>query len=319
MLGFIAAFGANKEEKSLDLYQCLRGRFLQFCAARAMGQREVEAVMTYSSLMVHLDLYQSNDARLHVAGDLAEQFDARLIGIAGCQPQPSVYASGSFAQSLVAKLRAEAEEKLSALEQRFHAAFQNRIKDIEWRTSFAPPVDFIAHEARSADLVITGADRGGALLDPLWRLDPCELVIKLGRPMFVVPPEVDRLKLSSIVVGWKDTREARRAIVDSLPLLQKAKEVTVVELIENDEDRVAAGRRVFDVAAWLGRHRVDACHMVPTLRGNAVEQLATQASEIGADVIVAGAYGHTRLREWIFGGVTSDLITRATRCALLSH
>jgi len=269
--------------------------------------------------MVHLDLHQPNDARLHVAGDLAEQFDAKLIGIASCQPKPSVYADGAFAQELVQKLQREAGEKLIALEHLFKTAFQNRIEDIEWRTSFASPTDYVAREARSADLVITGSNRGGAFLDPMWRPDPSELVMNLGRPMMVVPPEVDRMKLSSVVVGWKDTREARRAVVDALPLLQKAREVTVVEIIENDDDRSGAGRRVSDVVAWLGRHQVDACHMVPTHRGNAVEQLATHASDIGADIIVAGAYGHTRLREWVFGGVTNDLITTSRHCSLLSH
>jgi nucleotide-binding universal stress UspA family protein len=275
--------------------------------------------MTYSTVMVHLDLDEPNDARLHVAGDLAEQFDAKLIGIACCQPQPSVYAEGAFAQSLVRQLEAEANEKLQKLEQRFRTAYQNRIENVEWRHAYAVPADFVAHEARAADLVITGADRVGGLSDPLWRLDPSELVMKLGRPMMVVPPEVDRLKLSSVVVGWKDTREARRAVVDALPLLQKAKEVTVVEIIENDGDRAAAGRRVADVAAWLGRHQVDASHMVPNHRGDAVEQLIRHASDIEADMIVAGAYGHTRMREWIFGGVTRDLITQSKHCSLLSH
>jgi nucleotide-binding universal stress UspA family protein len=275
--------------------------------------------MTYSTVMVHLDLDESNDARLHIAGDLAEQFDAKLIGIAACKPQPSVYADGPLAQSLVRQLEAEANEKLNKLEQRFRTACQNRIEGVEWRRAYAVPVDFLAHEARAADIVITGADRVGGLSDPSWRLDPSELVMKLGRPMMVVPPEVDRLKLASVVVGWKDTREARRAVVDALPLLQRAKEVTVVEIIENDGDRAAAGRRVADVAAWLGRHQVDACHMVPNHRGDAVEQLIRHASDIEADMIVAGAYGHTRMREWIFGGVTRDLITKTNCCSVLSH
>ena len=275
--------------------------------------------MTYSTVMVHLDLYQSNDARLHVAGDLAEQFGAKLIGIASCQPQPSVYADGSFAQGLVEQLRDEAEEKLSVIEQRFKNTFQNRINDVEWRSAFAVPTDFVAQEARSADIVITGADRVGGLGDPSWRLDPSELVLKLGRPMLVVPPEVDRLKLARIVVGWKDTREARRAVVDALPLLQKAKEVTVVEMIARDEARPESVRRVADVAAWLARHNVDANYLVPNHRGDAVEQLIRHASDIEADMIVAGAYGHTRMREWIFGGVTRDLITQSKHCSLLSH
>jgi len=275
--------------------------------------------MSYSSVMVHLDLNVTNDARLHVAGDLAEKFDSKLIGIACCQPQPSVYANGGFAQKLVRELEAEANEKLADLERRFRAACQNRIKNIEWRSAYSVPASYVAREARAADLVITGADRIGGLSNPLWRLDPGELVMNLGRPMMIVPPEVDRLKLSSVVVGWKDTREARRAVVDALPLLQRAKEVTVVEMIENDEDRHAAARRVSDVAAWLGRHNVDACHMVPNLQGNAVEQLASHVSDIGVDVIVAGAFGHTRLREWVFGGVTDDLITRSKICSVLSH
>jgi nucleotide-binding universal stress UspA family protein len=275
--------------------------------------------MTYSTVMVHLDLDEPNDARLHVAGDLAEQFEAKLIGIACCKPQPSVYAEGALAQSLVRQLEAEADEKLQKLEQRFRTACQNRIEDVEWRRAYAMPVDYVAHEARAADIVITGADRIGGLSDPLWRLDPSELVMKLGRPMMVVPPEVDRLKLTSVVIGWKDTREARRAVVDALPLLRRAKEVTVVEMIAADGDRAAAGRRVADVAAWLGRHQVDACHMVPNHRGDAVEQLIRHASDIEADMIVAGAYGHTRMREWIFGGVTRDLITKTDRCSVLSH
>jgi nucleotide-binding universal stress UspA family protein len=275
--------------------------------------------MTYSTVMVHLDLDESNDARLHVAGDLAEKFDAKLIGIACCQPQPSVYADGVLAQGLVRQLEAEANEKLQKLEQRFRTACQNRVEGIEWRRAYGMPADYVAHEARSADIVVTGANRMGGLSDPLWRLDPSELVMKLGRPMMVVPPEVDRLKLASVVVGWKDTREARRAVVDALPLLQKAKEVTVVEMIANDGDRTEAGRRVADVAAWLGRHQVDASHMVPNHRGDAVEQLIRHASDIEADMIVAGAYGHTRMREWIFGGVTRDLITQSRHCSVLSH
>jgi len=275
--------------------------------------------MTYSSVMVHLDLDESNDARLHVAGDLAEQFDAKLIGIAGCQPQPSVYADGILAQRFVRELEAEANEKLIRLEQRFRNAYQNRISNIEWRRAYGVPADFVAREARAANLVITGADRVGGFSDPLWRLDPSELVMKLGRPMMVVPPEADRLSLASVVVGWKDTREAQRATLDALPLLQKAKEVTVVEIIPDDGDRSAASRRVANVAAWLSRQQVDAYHKVAIHRGDAVEQLLHHASDIGADIIVAGAYGHTRVRERIFGGVTRDLITKSDRCAVLSH
>jgi nucleotide-binding universal stress UspA family protein len=181
----------------------------------------------------------------------------------------------------------------------------------------AQPTEYVACEARAADLVITGSNRDGILLDPMRQVDPSALVMQVGRPVFVVPPEAEYLKLSNMLVAWKDTREARRAVSDALPLLHRAKYVEVVEVVEGDADRSAAEARVNDVAAWLGRHAV-------TARGRTIH--ATRESERldalweeGADLVVAGAYGHTRLQEWVFGGVTRNLLTRSRRCSLLSH
>lgn len=274
--------------------------------------------MSYATIMVHLDLNRGNDAPVHVACELADLFGAGLVGITACQPEPVAYAEGAVAQSLVAKLRTEAEEKIAVIQERFQSATQGRGKGSQFRSGFGVPAEFIAREARAADLLVTGSEIG-AFPDPLWRVDPSELVMQLGRPILVVPAEVTRLRLGHVVVAWKDTREARRAVADALPLLHKAKEVTVMEIAESDDDRSAATRRVSDVVGWLAEHGVTASNKVPTRRGNAVEQLAEQAGEIGADLIVAGAYGHTRLREWIFGGVTRDLIRQAHRCAFLSH
>ena len=276
--------------------------------------------MTYSTVMVHLDLDQSNDARLQVAGDLAEQFNSKLIGIACCQPQPTVYADGAFAQSLVKQLEAEADEKLKKLEQRFRTAFQNRIKDIEWRRAFAVPVEYVAHEARAADLVITGADRVGGLADPLWRLDPSELVMKLGRPMMVVPPEVDRLKLSER--GRRLEGHARS------PPCRGRRAAAVAKGEGSDRGRdhrerrgssrlPATGSPTSPLGSagirWMPATWCRTCGAMPS------SSSIRHASDIEADMIVAGAYGHTRMREWIFGGVTRDLITQSRRCSLLSH
>jgi hypothetical protein len=144
--------------------------------------------MSYSTLMVHLELERSNDARLRIAGDLAEQFDARLIGIAACDPEPTHYAGGAFAQGLVKRERAEITKKMAETEEHFRAALQKRAQNIEWRCAMARPTDYVAREARSADLVITGASREAVLLDPLRRLDPSDLLMQAGRPIFIVPP-----------------------------------------------------------------------------------------------------------------------------------
>jgi len=98
-----------------------------------------EKTMTFSTLMVHLDLEHSNDARLRIAVDLAEQFDAKLIGIAAADPQPAHYASGDFAQGLVAHERSEIKKQIAEAEDRFRSAVHQRARDVEWRSAMERP------------------------------------------------------------------------------------------------------------------------------------------------------------------------------------
>jgi nucleotide-binding universal stress UspA family protein len=274
--------------------------------------------MTYSTLMVHLELERSNDARLQIAGELAEQFDASLIGVAAAETLHGPYfADGAFAQGVVAQDRAEINKRFREVEARFRGALQKRAAKLEWRCAVDIPTGYVVREARAADLVITGADRDRVFPDTLRELSPSDLVLQAGRPIFVVPPEAERLALNRVLVAWKDAREARRAVRDAVPLLRKAKEVRVVEVVESENYRAAAQYRVDDVAAWLARKGIRASATVSV--GDAAAQLQVVAAEIGASLIVAGAYGHTRLGERVFGGVTRDLFARSNRCALLAH
>jgi nucleotide-binding universal stress UspA family protein len=93
----------------------------------------------------------------------------------------------------------------------------------------------------------------------------------------------------------------------------------VVEVVEDSTRREEARARVDDVVAWLARHDVVAFAVVTDTDAHAANQLELVAKETGSDLVVAGAYGHSRLREWAFGGVTRDLLTRSTRCSLLPH
>jgi nucleotide-binding universal stress UspA family protein len=273
--------------------------------------------MTFSTLMVHLDLEQPNDARLQIAGDLAEQFNAKVIGITAATPQPPYYADGSVARGFVEHERIELKKRIDEAEACFRAAVNGRSREVEWRSALERPNDFLAREARAADVIIAGSDREGALVDRLRQLDPSDLVMVAGRPLFLVPPEAEYLKLDKVLVAWKDTREARRAVVDALPLLHKAKDITVMELVQGDTSRDAARARVDDVVAWLKRHDILAFPKVMHA-ANEVEQI-DRIWKAEADLVVAGAYGHARLREWVLGGVTRNLITRSQRCSFLAH
>jgi nucleotide-binding universal stress UspA family protein len=139
--------------------------------------------------------------------------------------------------------------------------------------------------------------------------------MQAGRPVLVMPAESQSIIFDNVLVAWKNTREARRAVLDALPLLQNAKDVTVVEILEHDDDKSAMD----DVIGWLGGHAVKATGLVRFAADSVSAQLDLIATDAGADILVAGAYGHTRLGEWVFGGVTHDRLTRSKRCSLLSH
>lgn len=274
--------------------------------------------MTYKTLMLHLDLDHPNDARIKIAADLAERFSAGVIGITACLDFPTAFADGYTASLLIEQERADTERRMTEAEERFRAELRDRAKFVEWRSAIAQPGAYVAAEARAADLVILGTNRRHEIVDPSRSIDPGEFVNWVGRPVLMVPQEVERLEAKTIVVAWKDTREARRAVWDALPFLQMCDKAIVVE-IDESKDPTAAQTRVNDVVAWLQRHDVKATSTVPPLVDAPATQLDTLAWEEGADLIVAGAYGHSRFREWILGGVTRDLITRTPRCTLLAH
>ena len=276
--------------------------------------------MTYKTVMVGLALGQPNDARLEVAAQLAKWFGARVIGVAGAEFSPPLYfTEGEPAQRLIDQGWAAVKNRLKELEGGFRAAMQNRAVEVEWRCGEDFPTRFIVRQARASDIIVVGEDARCGLADPFVQVNPSDLVMQVGRPLLVVPESCSWLDLRSVLVAWKDTTEARRAVNDALPLLHKSTEITIVEIVEDEADRAAALLRVEDVAAWLSRHGVRASQQVPGQCGDAAAQLEQVASDVGAGVVIAGAYGHSRLSEWILGGVTRRLINPAIRCSLLSH
>src|SRR5229473_7946236 len=276
--------------------------------------------MTYTTVMVGLSIDQPNEGRLEIAGQLAERFGARVIGITAAELSPPLYfTSGEQAQKLLDQGRAAIKNRVAEVESEFRAAMQNRVTEVEWRCAEDFPSRYIVQQARASDIIVVGEAGRGTIADPFVQVSPSDLVMQAGRPLLVVPDACNWLDLRSVLVAWKDTAEARRAVSDALPLLRKSTEVTVVEIVEDEADRATAGSRVRDVVAWLSRHGVRASEQIPEQRGDAVTQLERIASDVGAGVVIAGAYGHSRLSEWIFGGVTRRLINPTNRCALLSH
>jgi nucleotide-binding universal stress UspA family protein len=229
-------------------------------------------------------------------------------------PDPSGF--GQSAQVLALQEQAT-QKSLAAAEATFRAVVQ-QAGAAEWRGAFGFPAEHVARNARAADLVVIGGKPG--FDDDYLFLDPGELVLRAGRPALVVPPNLAEFPLGSpALVAWKDTREARRALADAVPLLCKASTVSVIGVCSDDE-RQSEQAGLMDVAAFLRRHgaNVEAVKAEPS-DGDAAKTLLGLARRQDAGLLVLGAYGHSRLAEWVFGGVTRALLRDAPICCLMSH
>jgi len=272
------------------------------------------------TILVHVDDGPDARSRVDLARDLADRTGARLIGAAAAQPVIPVYAP--FADGLVTiqpEVMKAAQAQIDRTVGDAKAVFDEAVSghaNVEWRASSSQAAEgFIARQARAADLLVVGRRGAADSLDPILGLFPADVIMGAGRPVLVTPPKTERLLAKRILVAWKDAREARRAVADALPLLRLADDVFVASVAsEGDTDSAA------DVVAALIRSGVPARALVEdTGRLSAGDALIETTRRAGADLIVAGAFGHSRTREWVFGGVTRDLLDHAPVCCLFSH
>jgi nucleotide-binding universal stress UspA family protein len=274
--------------------------------------------MSYATLMVHVDADAELSGRVRVAADLAERFRAHLIGVAGWGQMALFQSEETLSQS--APKQPHLQDMMRSLDlkgQEFLAAVESSDRRAEWRSSLDVPTEVVAREARAADLVIIGNARTSN--NPFLALDPGSLLLKVGRPVLVVPNRVNSLAPRRVAIAWKDVREARRAVQDALPFLRQAESVMIIEAAEGDEITQSL-HRVRDVAAYLSRHRVDIiAERVRPDEVGVTETLLRFIHDENIHLIVAGAYGHSRMGEWAFGGATRGLLAESPICCLFSH
>jgi nucleotide-binding universal stress UspA family protein len=269
-----------------------------------------------TTMMVHVDVARDCEQRIQLALALADRFQAILIGVAGLTLRPAFAAGGVVVyHELTEDDCRTASARLDDIGRRFRLKGQH-LKQVEWRSALELPYELVSREARAADLIIVGARHTGGNLHDL--VDPGVILLRAGRPVLVVPAVVAPSQLHRVVVAWKDTRECRRAVHDALPFLQRANEVLILGIDEGQPE--TAKPHLPDVAAYLRRHGVAAVREVwRQARGPVAAELLNLVRNENADLIVAGGYGHSRLGEWIFGGVTHELLASSPVCCLLSH
>jgi nucleotide-binding universal stress UspA family protein len=271
------------------------------------------------TILVHVQAGLSAAPRLRTAVALAGRLEATLFGLAAetIPPLGAMDPTGLMEGAWYVEMREQVQRNLELARETFREAAKGLRTDFAWIEDM--PAQAIARAARSADLILAG---GQPLSegDRYRNCDAAEVMLRAGRPVLVAPPEGGDLAATAVIVAWKDSRESRRALADALPFLTRAESVHVVEVCAAQDDVADAQRRARVVVAGLERHDVKAhARAVVAPPERVAAELNIAAEAIGADLIVAGGYGHTRFGEWVFGGVTRDLLRQPDRFVLLSH
>lgn len=276
--------------------------------------------MTYASLLVAVDDGPASDGRLELACDLTLAFGAHLTGLCAGYMAPPLYdplAGGAMLGELMTWYRDAAGAEVEQARVRFREIVDARAIAGDWQGEIGHPATIVSAAARRADLVILGARKARA---PSVGPDVADVLMACGRPVLVVPPTRLRNPVGEpALIAWNDRREARVAVASALPLLRQASAVTVCAVTSTvDDPSTTAG--LADVVTWLGRHGIAAEAVVaPPGDASTGRQILEEALTRKAGVIVAGGYGHARLREWALGGVTRDLISESPICLCLAH
>jgi len=272
----------------------------------------------YKTILVYVDTVSGAAERVLLSVDVARHFNAKLLGITAALPSPPVatITTGVVdAGILLESEREQIDEDFKSAEQQFRAVTASAGLTIEWRAVAEFPTLALANTASAADLVIIGSERRGVFGGDYRTVNPGELLLRAGRPVLIAPSGTNVLDAHNILVAWKNTREARRAVVDALPFLKRAEAVNLVEIREARE-----ADSLQDAETFLSAHAVKVhSEWLERDSTSIEEQLTAFARRARSDLIVAGGYGHSRIRELVFGGVTRSLITDCPVATLLSH
>jgi nucleotide-binding universal stress UspA family protein len=279
--------------------------------------------MSYKSIVVQLDTSGRAHPRLEYAVRLAKQFDAHLSGVFSTfTPDPrSFYVMAGSAKYFEAH-RKFRQEQHDALKRIFDAELLRARVSGQWIDCNEYASEAIPRYARCADLVVAGQDDPNDPESFIADHFPETLVMSAGRPVLFIPyVGVFPTLGENVMVAWNSSRESTRAVHDALPLLQRAKKITIVTL--NGLKGEPHGSRIpgADIALVLARHGVKA--EVAELDGiddvPVGEMLLSRVSQLCADLVVMGAYGHSRWQELVMGGATRSMLEFMTVPVLMSH
>ena len=278
--------------------------------------------MSYKTILVHLNDERRARHILAPAVALARNFGAHLIGL---HVFPAYHLTPPISlpvgANLIGNIRRQIQDETDRIKAAFELQTANEPFSAEWRsitTDRVEPATVVRTHVRAADLIVASQ------ADPKWDFSsildfPERIALEGGRPVFVVPNGdwTPRVPPRNITIGWNGRREAARAIFDALPFLKQAEHVHVLTVEDGDEQQ--HGLPDTALADALGRHGVKATISKVKPAKSAPEEVRERAIAHQSELLVLGAYGHSRFREFAFGGVTRHILRKMTIPVLFSH
>ncbi len=290
-----------------------------------MAAHSLESPAMFKDIVVPITATPGDNDAINVGIALAGALEAKLtllemVNLPTPMGSPWGLVPDVGMSEVYSRLRAQGEINVARLKSRLaQESISSEVRLVE--SMFAEPAQLAAHHAHSADLSIVAGAIGDTAEGAVTQSYFGGLLLESGRPVLVVPPRCKAtLPPKRIVLAWRPTRESTRAMHDALPFLETAERVDVL-VVNADGGEAGHGEQPGgDVAAHLAKHGVNVNVVQRDSKNRSVSSIILEhARESYAQMIVAGGYGHSRLREWAMGGVTRELLLTAPIPVFYSH
>ena len=280
--------------------------------------------MEIRDILVLLDGGPASDTRLQTAFRTAEMFDASVTGLfVGLVPAIPGIVAPQIPRALKQKQREELRRMAKQAEARFWKIAGTESEGHSWQVAIGQFPDMLPRvtgHARFADLTVVSRSES-ELRDGLIGVGVAEdIVLSSGAPVLLIPEDAEIPEIGKrILIGWNGSREAARAVHDSMAFLKSADEVTLLT-VDSGPPSDKQGADGGDIVRHLSHHGIDASVRQSLVSGTEIgDVILSRAADTGADLIVMGAYGHSRLRELALGGATRRVMSRTKIPVLMSH
>ncbi|MGE5517400.1 MAG: universal stress protein [Bacteroidota bacterium] len=284
----------------------------------------------FKTVLVPVSDGDSAAASLDTAFGLAAVFGAHVVGLhvrtdpTSAVPLVGEGMSGGMVEEMMTIAERQAAERAAKARTAFDAAVARHGVPLasaptagasaQWEDIVGREEESVAWRGRLSDLVVMGRPTGGLETPALLTLNAA--LMESGKPLLLAPPTAPATIGRHVTVAWNGSAEAGRAVAFALPLMQRAEAVTILTLTEDTRTVSAPGG---ELAAFLAWHGITAQAQVLNAGSNAGTVLLNQCAALGSDLLVMGAYTHSRLRQLILGGVTRHILGHATLPCLLCH